>query len=152
MGLLSYIKLGVVLIFASFFIFAIIQIKTLKSDLQVAQQNVVQLEQSVKAQKLLLEEKQLQYEQISKANEYIQTVNQKQREQIETLRNKFTTKPSGKSRDFGAISRNKPGLVNSIVNRATDRVNRCLEILSGSLLKPGETYEMCEITIGSTTP
>lgn len=40
--------------------------------------------------------------------------------------------------DLGVLGNAKPGLVENVVNRATDKVNRCFEIISGAELTEEE--------------
>lgn len=60
------------------------------------------------------------------------------------LNERFEVSANGTSRDFGKITRAKPGLVNNIINRATKSVNRCFEITTGAEIKEGETNNECQ--------
>ena len=116
----------------------------LRKNIEIYKENQIKLELSIQEQNKVLELKNSEIAQIKEAYAALNYLNNEQTEQIEKLKNKFHFKPNKKNRDFGEISRAKPGLVNKIINKSTESVNRCFELLTDSKLKEGEKIEDCE--------
>lgn len=116
----------------------------LKKEVKILEENQVKLELAVESQKRLLELKDVEIIQIKEYHTELVNTNNEQLQKIQQLQNKFHFKPSGKARDFGKISRAKPGLVNKLVNASTEKVNRCLELATGSKPFPGEKNDSCQ--------
>ena len=55
------------------------------------------------------------------------------RERVNELENKFNTSANGNARDIGEIAEKRPESVERLVNSATRDVNRCIELLSGTI-------------------
>lgn len=71
----------------------------------------------------------------ARANQELDRVNQNlalARQENNNLRNKLS------EHDLGFLAENKPGLIEPIVNRATDNANRCFELLTGAPLNDRE--------------
>lgn len=68
-------------------------------------------------------------EEMKKINEQFSAI----REQNKELSNKLAR------HDLGVLASSKSGLVENIINRATGKVNRCFELLSGAPLTEEET-------------
>lgn len=60
------------------------------------------------------------------------------RTRVADLERTFRETSGGRERDIGETAAAKPGLVQNIVNTATQDVFRCLELLSGSQATSGE--------------
>lgn len=57
---------------------------------------------------------------------------EKARQRVAQLESTFNESANGESRDFGELAVAKPGLIEKIVNKGTDEVSACIEILSGN--------------------
>lgn len=85
-------------------------------------------EQNETAYNKILEDIDLLLTEQSRVNADQQKINEISNKLLETLRR----------HDMGQLAQAKPKLVENIVNNATNDVNRCVEILSGSPLTMGE--------------
>ena len=62
----------------------------------------------------------------------------KSRQRVRELEDKFNRSADGSSRDIGELAEEKPALVENVINRATAKTFRCVELLSGAVIKPEE--------------
>lgn len=124
-------------------------VSNMKSALEQSEQNNKVLTTSINAQQKTLDKLNEDIEAKDIIVESLQEVIQIQQSEIDNLNEKFNTSANGHSRDFGAITRAKPGLVNKIINRATDNVARCFELATGAELKEGENNNECKNLINS---
>lgn len=60
------------------------------------------------------------------------------RRRVSDLETRFNQNSAGDDRDIGELAAARPGLVEKVVNTATQDVFRCLELLSGSQAAEGE--------------
>lgn len=104
----------------------------LQRALAVSQANEAKLEQAVATNEAAIEAMRrdyaLQAEQLQAVNAEFAAI----REQNQNLIGKL------ERHDIGLLGEQKPGLVVRIINRATDKANRCFEILSGAELTEKE--------------
>lgn len=119
-------------------------ISHLKNEVSLYKENQSKLEFAIEQQVQALEIKNQEIEQIKVIHSQLQVIREEQQEKIVQLENKFRVKTNGKARDFGELSRAKPGLVNKLVNSSTEKVNRCLELATGSTPKQGEMNNECQ--------
>lgn len=124
-------------------------ISNLKADLAISEANVVKLEQSIKDQQAVIDTKIKEIQAIQNINNDLSTTISTQQKQIRDLNEKFDIAANGQSRDFGAITRVKPVLVNNIINRATVNANRCFELATGATPKEGEVNNECKDIINT---
>ena len=101
------------------------------------------LKSAISEQKLTISQLQEDVKDIKLINNDLISVIEEQQHEIDNLDEKFNTRANGTSRDFGDISRAKPGLINKIINRATNNVNRCTELATGAELKLNEKNKEC---------
>ena len=75
------------------------------------------------------------------------------RAQVDDLRDKFdkTSALLGK-RDIGTLAQAKPKVIAKVVTRGTKNINRCFEIISGSLLTEKETNAEKPSQLNSSCP
>lgn len=143
------IRLGIILALVTIIGSGIYYVLDLRANIAIAEENARQYEESISNQQELISQQHRDIEQIKMVNSQLsQSVQNKQRE-IDYLNEKFNVSANGQSRDLGAITRAKPGLVEKIVNRATNNVNRCFELATGAELKEGETNDECKELIDS---
>lgn len=77
-------------------------------------------------------------------NAGLRTTVSTQQKEIDNLNKKFHFKANGQSRDLGGLARAKPGLINEIINNATDNANRCFELATGAPKQKGEQNNECK--------
>lgn len=104
----------------------------LKADLVQARENQAKLEQGIRDQQELIEQMKKDTEDIQKANRDLNEQADRLRGEAEALSKKFSQDARGNPRDFGQLAREKPELVQRLINRGTKNAMRCLEIASGS--------------------
>lgn len=115
-----------------------------QQDLIVSQHNEVTLKEALETQGETLKTKELEYVTITKLSSDLRSIASTQEREIKELNDKLNVKANGQSRDLGELARAKPTMVQGIVNKATDDVNRCFEILTGSPVKEGEVNNECK--------
>jgi len=106
----------------------------LRADNVILKANQIQLEQSIKSQAKVLAQQKKDFEKIMKANKEMNQLVDNLQEDMRQLDKRFTKK----GRDIGKIAEKKPGLVEKIINNATERAKRCVEIASGAKLTEQE--------------
>ena len=75
---------------------------------------------------------------ITESREEIRGLIDQQRRTIDDLRSRFNESADGSERDFGKLALSKPGLVENIINNASENAIRCMEIASGAELTEEE--------------
>ena len=89
----------------------------LRADNVILKANQIQLEQSIKSQAKVLAQQKKDFEKIMKANKEMNQLVDNLQEDMRQLDKRFTKK----GRDIGKIAEKKPGLVEKIINNATER-------------------------------
>jgi hypothetical protein len=107
-------------------------VMNLKADLAISRENSAKLEQGIESQKLLMQQMREDIAEIQKVNKELHELANTQRAEVEALSNKFSQDARGQSRDFGSLAKEKPGLIERLINRGTRNAMRCLEIASGA--------------------
>ena len=107
-------------------------VMNLKADLAISRENSAKLEQGIESQKLLMQQMREDIAEIQRVNKELHELANTQRAEVEALSNKFSQDARGQSRDFGSLAKEKPGLIERLINRGTRNAMRCLEIASGS--------------------
>lgn len=78
----------------------------------------------------------------------VRTLNQQftdSRRTVQELERRFNETSAGQQRDFGALAAAKPGLVQTIVNTATQDVFKCFEQISGANVETdSDLYKNCD--------
>jgi hypothetical protein len=113
----------------------IMYIKLLQARIDLAVENQAKLQNVVDQQKQVMD---LQNADNNKMRELADQLNKNfQQTQAEksALQKKFNQTANGNTRDFGNIALQKPGLVEPIINTATQYSLRCNEIVSGAVVK-----------------
>ena len=121
----------------AFILFAVagggyLYITKLQKDNAILKTNQVVLESAVDSQKIVIEQQTADLKKIRSTLKQIEEVNAK----LQADRNALN-KRLGKH-DIGNLAENKPGLVEKIINKASDSAARCMEIASGSPLTEEE--------------
>ena len=76
----------------------------------------------------------------------------KHRAEVDALSRKFSQDAKGQPRDFGQFAKEKPELVERLVNRGTKNAMRCLEIASGAPRTPEELAAKSATEINKECP
>ena len=107
-------------------------VQKLQKDNAILKANQVQLETAVADQKNVIEQQTNDLKKIRSTLKEIDEQNAKLKADRDALNNRL-----GKH-DIGNLAENKPGLVEKIINKASDSAARCVEIASGSPLTEEE--------------
>ena len=122
-----------------------------QQDLIVSRHNEVTLKGALETQSETLKTKEQEHVAVIKLSSDIRSIAKAQAHDVKGLNDKLNVKASGQSRDLGELARAKPQIVQGIINRATDDVNRCFEILTGSPVKEGEVNNECKDLVKRST-
>ena len=147
--MLNYLKYAVALLVVTSVIGGVTYTLKLQSDLATVKSNNEKLTQSVQEQHKQIIKQAAEVAEIQLANNQLNETRVKLQADVDRLNTVFRVSARGKSRDFGDITRAKPGLINKIVNRASNNVNRCFELAMGATLEDGEKNNECKNLINS---
>ena len=104
----------------------------LQKDNAILKTNQVKLESAVQESNQVIEQQTKDLKKIRSTLKKVEEVNAKLQKDRDALNNRL-----GKH-DIGNLAENKPGLVEKIINKASDSAARCMEIASGSPLTEEE--------------
>ena len=107
-------------------------VNKLQKDNAILKENAIKLESAVEDQKAVIEQQTKDLKTIRKTVDKLKEVNDKLEQDKKSLSDRL-----GKH-DLGNLAENKPGLVEKIINKASDSAARCMEIASGSPLTEEE--------------
>lgn len=120
-----------------------VYVSNLKSDLDIAVADNKTLISAHEKQNKLIDSIKLNLKAVQTYNRELDRIKHLQQTRIKKLNERFTIKANGLSRNFASIARAKPKIVNKLVNKATENVNRCLELSTGAELLKNETNKEC---------
>ena len=106
----------------------------LRSDNAILKANQIKLEEAVSSQKELIAKQQEDFKEILKANKKFNELVNALKKDIDDLDNRFNKG----GRDFGKLAIEKTEAIERIVNGASDKAIRCVEIAGGSPLTEEE--------------
>ena len=106
----------------------------LRSDNAILKANQIKLEEAVSSQKELIAKQQEDFKEIFKANKKFNELVNALKKDIDDLDNRFNKG----GRDFGKLAIEKTEAIERIVNGASDKAIRCVEIAGGSPLTEEE--------------
>ena len=106
----------------------------LRADNAILKANQIQLEQSIKSQAKVLAQQKEDFTEILEANKEMNKLVKNLQQDLRSLDKRFNKK----DRDVGKIATKRPSLVEKIINNASDRAKRCVEIASGAPLTEAE--------------
>jgi len=104
----------------------------LQKDNAILKTNQIKLESAVQESNQVIEQQTKDLKQIRSTLKKVEELNNKLQEDRDSLNKRL-----GKH-DIGNLAENKPGLVEKIINKASDSAARCVEIASGSPLTEEE--------------
>jgi len=149
-GQLKLILIGITLLGATG---GVAYVYKLKADNAILKENQIKLEEAVNEQQQVIAQQKQDFESILQANKELNKLNATLNEEVKRLDDKFNkTNASGKKRDIGDLANAKPGLIEKIINRATENANRCVEIAMGSPLTEKELNATKNSEINSECP
>ncbi len=128
----SSIKIGLILVMLAGAGGGYLYVNKLQKDNAILKTNAIKLETAVEDQKGVIEQQTKDLKKIRSTLEEIEKVNAKLQADRDALNKRL-----GKH-DIGNLAENKPGLVEKIINKASDSAARCMEIASGSPLTEEE--------------
>tara|TARA_Y100000593_G_C4241614_1_gene302443 strand:+ start:359 stop:814 length:456 start_codon:yes stop_codon:yes gene_type:complete len=106
----------------------------LRADNAILKTNQIKLEQSIEAQHKTIEQQKKDIKEIVAANKEMNKLVNNLKEDLQNLDKRFTKN----GRDIGKLAEKKPKLIEKIVNNASERAKRCVEIASGAPLTEQE--------------
>ena len=106
----------------------------LRADNAILKANAVKLESAIADQKQLIEKQQKDFEEILEANKKFNKLINALQKDIDDLDNRFNKG----GRDFGKLAIEKTETIQRIINGASDKVLRCVEIACGAPLTEKE--------------
>jgi len=107
-------------------------VMNLKADLAISQENSRRLQEGIQEQQALMKQMTEDIAKIQDINRELTETSNKHRAEVDALSKKFSQDAKGQPRDFGQFAKEKPELVERLVNRGTKNAMRCLEIASGA--------------------
>ena len=128
----SSLKIGLVLVMLAGAGGGYLYVNKLQKDNAILKTNQIKLETAVQESNQVIEQQTKDLKQIRSTLKKVEEVNAKLQKDRDALNNRL-----GKH-DIGNLAENKPGLVEKIINKASDSAARCVEIASGSPLTEEE--------------
>jgi len=120
----------------------------LRSDNAILKANQLKLEQSVESQKKVLEQQKKDFQEILQANKELNGLINNLKKDLDDLDKRFTKK----NRDIGKLAIERTGAIERIINKATDKAARCIEIASGAPLSEQEIKATLKSEINTECP
>ena len=147
------IKIAMVLIMLAGAGGGFMYVKTLKSDLAISEANNAKLQESVADQKAVIEQQQKDFTAILAANKSLEETNQRLQKEFAALDERFNKiNGKGEVRDLGKLADEKSKLVERVINNATVKAMRCVEIAMGAELTEKERNATKKSEINSECP
>jgi hypothetical protein len=104
----------------------------LKADLAISENNNKKLQDGIQEQQALMKQMTEDIAAIQQINRDLNDIAGKHKAEVDALSRKFSQDARGQPRDFGNFAKEKPELVERLINRGTKNAMRCLEIASGA--------------------
>ena len=120
----------------------------LKADNATLKSNQVKMEQALDAQAKYIEQQKKDFEAIMKANQEVNKLVGNLKKDIDDLDKRFNKG----TRDLGKTAMERPEAMERIINKASDKALRCVEIAGGSPLTEQEKKATKKSEINSECP
>ena len=120
----------------------------LRSDNAILKANQLKLESAIADQKTLIENQQKDFKEILEANKKFNELVNALKKDIDDLDNRFNKD----GRDFGKLAIEKTDSLQRIINSASDKVLRCVEIAGGAPLTEQELNATIKSEINRECP
>ena len=131
----------------------VMYVKTLKSDLATSEANNLKLEQSVESQKAVIAQAKADFESQKKITANLDAQNKALQAEFQALDKRFNKiNGRGEVRDIGKLADERPKSVERVINGATVKAMRCVEIAMGSPLTEKEKNATKKSEINSECP
>ena len=131
----------------------VMYVKTLKSDLATSEANNLKLEQSVESQKEVIAQAKADFESQKKITANLDAQNKALQAEFQALDKRFNKiNGRGEVRDIGKLADERPKSVERVINGATVKAMRCVEIAMGSPLTEKEKNATKKSEINSECP
>ena len=130
-----------------------IYVKNLQADLATSEANNLKLEESVADQKAVIAQQANDFKSILAANKALDEQNKILSKEFKALDQRFNKINSqGEVRDIGKLAEERPKSVERVINSATTKAMRCVEIAMGSPLTEKEINATKKSQINSECP
>ena len=127
--------------------------KTVKADLEVAKANNAKLEQGIADQKAVIEQQAKDFQNILAANKALEETNRVLNAEMKALDDRFNKiNAQGEVRDIGKLAIERDRSVERVINNASAKAMRCVEIAMGSPLTEKELNATKKSEINTECP
>ena len=120
----------------------------LKADNATLKNNQIKMEQALDAQAKFIEQQKKDFEAIMKANQEVNKLVGNLKKDIDDLDKRFNKG----TRDLGKTAIERPDAIERIINKASDKALRCVEIAGGAKLTEAEIKATKKSEINSECP
>ena len=120
----------------------------LKADNEMLKANAIKMESAIEDQKTLIENQKKDFAEIVQANKQMNELINTLKKDIDELDKRFNKK----DRDIGKLAIDKSKAIERIINKASDKAARCIEIASGSPLTEEEKNATKKSEINTECP
>ena len=120
----------------------------LRGDNAILKGNQVKMEQALETQTKFIEQQKKDYEAILKANQEVNKLVGALKKDIDNLDKRFNKG----TRDLGKTALERPEAMERIINKASDKALRCVEIAGGAKLTEAEKTATKKSEINSECP
>ena len=149
----SSIKIAIVLMMLAGAGGGVMYVKTLKSDLAMSEANNLKLEESVADQKAVIAQQANDFKSILAANKALDEQNRILSKEFKALDQRFNKiNGQGEVRDIGKLAEERSSSVERVINSATKKAMRCVEIAMGAPLTEKEENATKKSQINSECP
>lgn len=147
------IKIAMVLIMLAGAGGGVIYVKTLKSDLATSEANNAKLLDSVSEQQIVIEQQKKDFTAILAANKELEDKNRVLQTEFKNLDERFNKiNGQGEVRDIGKLAIERDRAVERVINNASKKAMRCVEIAMGAELTEKEKNATKKSEINSECP
>jgi uncharacterized protein HemX len=147
------IKIAMVLIMLAGAGGGFVYVKNIKADLATSEANNLKLEQSVASQKAVIEQQANDFKKILEINKDLEKTNKTLAAEFAALDKRFNKiNGRGEVRDLGDLAVKRSESVERVVNNATKKAMRCVEIAMGAELTEKEINATLKSEINSECP
>ena len=126
----------------------VLYVNKLRSDNAILKANQLKLEASVESQKQVIAKQKEDFQAIMKANKELGVLINNLKKDLQDLDKRFTKK----KRDIGKLAIERSKAIERIINSASDKAARCIEIASGSPLTEQEINATLKSQINTECP
>lgn len=138
MGFMMGLRIAFVAIVLAAIAAGYFYVQNLRSQVALAKENAAKMQTVIESQKKTLDQLKTDVENMNKIQSELDKKLKETSAQVSDLKKHFTTSANGKRRDFDNIAAKKPGLVENIINKATQDALRCNELVTGAEPTPDE--------------